>query len=565
MAYWPCWRCFNLPDGPGLRRTIPSVRTSLAEDDAETTHSSVDLKCAWFDYADVIREDLLVHTSRAHDSSTNADQQAAHFAAVRCRPRSRRSPFSWLQSASSNPRAGLDFLGRALLSARRQTYAAIETLVGDGTPDGELESLVSATADTRIRYVRHGFHDRRHSLQALWTLARGKYVKWLADDGILMPTSVEVLVHALRQHPQSALAFHGRVFIDQNESVVHTPPPLLNVGERALIDHGFLIREMVGQLNNFVGEFSNVLIDREHVAERDLWAYRATTVDFLNDVATYLNLAERAPLVAVGGCGSMSRLNAGDAEGARTPNYGAGLYEWEVFVRGEAAAGRLTGAALADVAEKLRRHYAANIGDSPEIAPLLANVGELTTRSQHELFDGERFQSDLAFARASAVARMTKGASTARPLVRSQRKVCAVCEQDVDAWLPHPHGVDRSFLEEIEPVGSTLERHLCPKCGCNDRERHLWLYIALSGLLERASEMRILHVAPEPGLEPRIRRLAPREYVAGDLFPRAVGHRKINVEALDFADGHFDLIISPTMSLSTSITPKRRWPNSIDA
>ncbi len=441
------------------------------------------------------------------------------------------------------PARRAEFLGRALLSAQRQTFADIEILVGDGTPDGELESLVSATADTRIRYVRHGFHDRRHSLQALWTLARGKYVKWLADDGILMPTSVEVLVHALRQHPQSALAFHGRVFIDQNESVVHTPPPLLNVGERALIDHGFLIREMVGQLNNFVGEFSNVLIDREHVAERDLWAYRATTVDFLNDVATYLNLAERAPLVAVGGCGSMSRLNAGDAEGARTPNYGAGLYEWEVFVRGEAAAGRLTGAALADVAEKLRRHYAANIGDSPEIAPLLANVGELTTRSQHELFDGERFQSDLAFARASAVARMTKGASTARPLVRSQRKVCAVCEQDVDAWLPHPHGVDRSFLEEIEPVGSTLERHLCPKCGCNDRERHLWLYIALSGLLERASEMRILHVAPEPGLEPRIRRLAPREYVAGDLFPRAVGHRKINVEALDFADGHFDLII----------------------
>jgi|GEM_PF-311602 len=441
------------------------------------------------------------------------------------------------------PARRAEYLGRALLSAQRQTFNDIEILVGDDTPDGALQSIVSAIGDTRVRYFHHGFQDRRLNRQALWRLAGGKYVKWLADSDILMPTSVEVLVDALRAQPQSALAFHGRVFIDETDSVVAAPPPLLKVGELGLVDRTLLVRDMIGQLNNFVGEFSNVLLDRERVAETDLSAYRHTAVDVLDDVATYMNLAERAPLVAVGGYWSMSRLNPTVAADDAAPDYSAGFFEWELFVRGEAASGFLTGRALNEVADRLQQLYGTHASALPEIARLLSNLGDLKANPQHGLFDAERFQSDLAYARSSIAARVAKSAAAHGPQVQPQGCICSVCEQRVDAWLPHPHGVDRSFLEHIEPVGSTLERYLCPKCGCNDRERHLWLYIAFSGLLERASEMRILHVAPEAGIEPRIRRLGPLEYVVGDLFPRTTGHRRIDVEALDFPDGHFDLII----------------------
>ncbi|MGN6648884.1 glycosyltransferase family 2 protein [Trinickia sp.] len=121
-----------------------------------------------------------------------------------------------------------DYLGRALTSAQRQTFEDIEIVVGDDTPDGALAPIVSALADPRVRYVHLGFNDRVCTAQALWSHARGRYVKWLAEADILMPTSVKVLVEALRLHPESALAFHGRGLVDAHHPLVQNPPALLN-------------------------------------------------------------------------------------------------------------------------------------------------------------------------------------------------------------------------------------------------------------------------------------------------------------------------------------------------
>ena len=445
------------------------------------------------------------------------------------------------------PARKADYLGRALASAQRQTYEDIEILVGDDTPDAALASLVRELGDTRIRYFHHGFGDGRRNAEALWRAARGRYVKWLSQSDMLMPRSVEMLVDALRLHPESALAFHGRVVIDENDAVVHEPSTIVDAGERALVDRELLVAEMVAQQHNFVGELSNVLMDRER-AEARLSTYRSLKLDFLGDVATFLNLAEYAPLVAVGGHGSMLRRPAAQISPATHPNYSAGLYEWELLLRGEAAAGRLAPQALAEAAGRLKQHYARFAGELPEIGRLLANLDELTTGEPRALFDSPRYQSDLAQARAAVAARMAGngrrvGAASASAPAPAAQKICAVCEQQVDAWRPATDAADRSFLEFIDPVGSSLGAHACPSCGSTDRERHLWLYVAFSGLLERAGEMRILHIAPEAAIEARIRRLEPLEYVAGDRSPRATGHLALNLEALDLPSGHFDLVI----------------------
>jgi SAM-dependent methyltransferase len=121
---------------------------------------------------------------------------------------------------------------------------------------------------------------------------------------------------------------------------------------------------------------------------------------------------------------------------------------------------------------------------------------------------------------------------------------CAICERPVDRWLPHPQR-DRlgQFTRLLGAIGSDLERHSCPHCGCNDRDRHLWLYLQHVGLVDRIPGARILHVAPESHIELRIRALRPLDYVLGDLSPRRPEHRKLNVEKLPFEDGSFDLIL----------------------
>lgn len=438
------------------------------------------------------------------------------------------------------PARSAEFIGRAILSAQRQTFEDIEILVGDDTPDGAIEEIVERFDDPRVRYFRQGQDDAVQSARALWAHATGQYVKWLDGDDMLMPDSVAALVDGLRAHPEAVLAFHERLFVDENDGLTQTPSALQPKGAVSVIDRPFIIEYLLANAQNFIGELSNTMLVRERVQIEQLFDYRSQPLDALRDVAMFLNCAEKAPIVAVGGYESARRQRA--AQGVGDARFSAALYEWERLVRGEAAAGRLAGATLALAQRTLRNLYAQHSAALPEISRLLANLDELGRLPAQELETSPRYRDDFAHARAAVAARVQSRNSGP---IEFQQKFCVVCEKPVAAWVPHPHlgRMDRTFALQMECVGSTLQNHLCPSCGCNDRERHLWLYLAFSQVLENAGNKRILHIAPERGLEPRIRRLQPREYVVGDLFPSQAHHRKINVEALDFADGYFDLII----------------------
>ncbi|WP_158244193.1 glycosyltransferase [Trinickia dabaoshanensis] len=473
-----------------------------------------------------------------------------------------------------------EYLGRALVSARQQTFDDIEILVGDDTIDAALQPIVEGLDDPRVQYIHTGFEDARRNAEALWQRASGKYVKWLAEDDMLMPASVELLVDALRAHPESALAFHARVFVNENDEVVHAPPLIAKVGERALIERSLLVSEMVGQLDNFVGELSNVLIDRERATSADLFSYRSLPLDYLADVATYLNLAQHGPLVVAGGYWSMLRQHPEQANPQSKPTFSAGLYEWELFARGEAAAGVLDAQSLATVANRLRRHYATHAGELPELRQLLANLDELTAGAPQALFDNARFRADWADARSSVAARVARHAQdasqsaseavyanapvavspdgivashvqepTAQPSVASdgtavpvqEAKVCVICEQGVDGWVPDGRAPSAGLVGEIAALDSA--RTLCPKCGCGSSDRHLWLYIAVTGLLEAAPAMRVLHIAPEKAIEARIRRLGPLEYQAHERVRSGASQHGVDPQRLDFPSDYFDLII----------------------
>jgi SAM-dependent methyltransferase len=122
---------------------------------------------------------------------------------------------------------------------------------------------------------------------------------------------------------------------------------------------------------------------------------------------------------------------------------------------------------------------------------------------------------------------------------------CCLCERNVDAWVPHPGRAQRSpFMAMLGTVGSDLAVYGCPHCGCNDRDRHLWMYMASAGLPEQLAGARILHLAPEVSLEPRLLACRPAEYIRGDLFPARAGIQRVDAESMAFEGGRFDLIIA---------------------
>lgn len=121
---------------------------------------------------------------------------------------------------------------------------------------------------------------------------------------------------------------------------------------------------------------------------------------------------------------------------------------------------------------------------------------------------------------------------------------CVICNSTHSGWLPHPQIAARSsFCKLMNVIGSDLVNYLCPICRCNDRDRHLWLYMTAINLVEKIRNLRILHIAPESSIEKLLISLEPKEYVRGDLTPRHGSHIKIDIQKICFENETFDLII----------------------
>jgi hypothetical protein len=112
-------------------------------------------------------------------------------------------------------------------------------------------------------------------------------------------------------------------------------------------------------------------------------------------------------------------------------------------------------------------------------------------------------------------------------LHRGRSRWCPVCERRAARFLPY--GAVRR------------ENAMCPRCGALERHRFVWLYLTRRSGLFAGGPKTLLHLAPEPCLERRLRRQLGEGYLSADLSnPRAMV--KADIMALPFADGRFDVV-----------------------
>lgn len=303
-----------------------------------------------------------------------------------------------------------EFVREAIASALAQSFQDIEVLVGDNTQDGALERIVNEFGNPKLKYFHHGFDNGGQNAAALWEKASGRYVKWLFYDDVLMPNSVEVLLGALKLYPQSPMAFHERVLIDASGAVVHAPPRLLGDGQVGLMDRSYIVRSMIPQMNNFIGEPSFTMLDKSRIDVSELSSYKGHVPDFLGDVTAFFALASKGPIAVVGGYFGAFRKHGAQESASDSPIFPMGLIEWEVFLRGEAAEGNLTIKEIFATKQRLEQVYAYYAVKFPELQRFAEGLPEITDQPARGLFDSATFQANVAHAREVTQARiaMTK-------------------------------------------------------------------------------------------------------------------------------------------------------------
>lgn len=137
-----------------------------------------------------------------------------------------------------------------------------------------------------------------------------------------------------------------------------------------------------------------------------------------------------------------------------------------------------------------------------------------------------------------AVARRVAGAKPVRALRARTTTAppdgllvrCPICDHRADEFLVFG--------------GGNVKRPnaLCPGCGALERHRLVWLYLLNeTDLFEGTERRRMLHVAPEPMLEQRLRDEPLIDYLSADL-DAGVAQEQMDITDIQHPDGSFDVI-----------------------
>ena len=134
-----------------------------------------------------------------------------------------------------------ELLARTIRSVLSQTHTNLELIITDNSADDASEKVVRAFNDPRIRYERNetnlGFI--KNILKSV-SLAKGKYIKVLMDDDLIMPQAIELMVDACEKNP--------------SVGVVMAPMSLIDNDDKRIYPHFYIFRKMTYRYRFQVGD-----------------------------------------------------------------------------------------------------------------------------------------------------------------------------------------------------------------------------------------------------------------------------------------------------------------------
>ena len=118
-------------------------------------------------------------------------------------------------------------------------------------------------------------------------------------------------------------------------------------------------------------------------------------------------------------------------------------------------------------------------------------------------------------------------------------KKCTICRKR--SYFTY-YGCNSPIFEKYNMSGGGYRENVtCQNCGANDRVRYID-YIITKYTNIYTGKNSILHIAPEKGIEKKIRENKNCDYITGDLDPN-LAEVQVDVTNMQFKDKSFDYII----------------------
>ena len=249
---------------------------------------------------------------------------------------------------------GADFIAETLSSVLGQSFSDFELIVGDdGSTDRTVEIARAATlGDPRVQVL---VYDRNigsfNSVNRLFALARGRYVKYLLQDDLIDPTAIETFVAALESDPRIMLATSRRRLIDEHGARLpdgpHSAPITTTAG---VVDGRELGDYVLCNMLNVIGELSTALFRRDVELGDPPLSIDTREMVANGDIALWLKLLARGDAYYTPE--ELSSFRQHPQQSSRLEDvHAGGLAEWPVMVDRARALGF-----LADPARERQAH-----------------------------------------------------------------------------------------------------------------------------------------------------------------------------------------------------------------
>ena len=163
------------------------------------------------------------------------------------------------------PTIGRSFFKQAFVSALIQDFPDMEIVVVDFGRNLLAKRFIDRFGDGRVRYFKLKDPGRLEGYRLALSLAKGRYVKLLLDDDIILPGAIKRMVEVMDRERGVSLVTSSRLIINERGEIVGEMRKLAN-GD-GVIDGIYAGDRMLVDFYNYIGEPSTVLFRLEDLDE----------------------------------------------------------------------------------------------------------------------------------------------------------------------------------------------------------------------------------------------------------------------------------------------------------